>query len=92
MTPGTTAEDYTAQFEMLVGWTGFNNEALKDAYIQGLPNSILQRVFTQITLPKGLWNDISEVDISDLVAKAINTALNTQEKKGKAKEEAKVDF
>ena len=30
---GTTAEDYTAQFEMLAGQTGFNNEALEDAYI-----------------------------------------------------------
>ena len=39
---------------MLAGWTGFNDEALKDAYIRGLPNSILQKVFTQVTLPKGL--------------------------------------
>ena len=38
------------------------------------------------------WNDISEVDISDLVAKAINATLNAQETKGKAKEEAKADF
>ena len=183
-----------AQFGMLTGRTGFNDEALEDAYIQGLPNSILQKVFAQVTLPKGLdawktvvWNldhlhrglvelkhstgqmnpatgctsqvtgwpsqvttatgqstqvmvnpqtldsitpmnvdlqksqpethkcyncqkighlahncpephrqcahnDFSEVDISDLVAKAVNTALNTQETKGKAKEEAKADF
>ena len=33
MTPGTTAEDYTARFEMLAGQTGFNDEALEDAYI-----------------------------------------------------------
>ena len=33
MTPGTMAEDYTARFEMLAGRTGFNNEALEDAYI-----------------------------------------------------------
>ena len=39
---------------MLAGWTGFNDEALKDAYIRGLPNSILQKVFAQVTLPKGL--------------------------------------
>ena len=52
MTPGTMAEDYTAQFEMLAGWTGFNDKA-QDAYIRGLPNSILQKVFTQVTLPKG---------------------------------------
>ena len=37
-------------------------------------------------------NDISEVDISYLIAKAVNTTLNTQEKKAEAKEEAKVDF
>ena len=33
MTPSTMAEDYMAQFEMLVGWTGFNDKALEDAYI-----------------------------------------------------------
>ena len=33
MTPGTMAEDYTAQFKMLTGRTGFNNKALEDAYI-----------------------------------------------------------
>ena len=33
MTPGTTPEDYTAQFEMLAGWTSFNDEALEDAYV-----------------------------------------------------------
>ena len=54
MTPGTTAEDYTAQFEMLAGRTGFNNAALKDIYVQGLPNSILQKIFAQVTLPNGL--------------------------------------
>ena len=30
MTPGTTAEDYTAQFEMLTGRTSFNDTALED--------------------------------------------------------------
>ena len=33
MTPGTTAEDYSGRFEMLAGRTGFNDEALEDAYI-----------------------------------------------------------
>ena len=54
MTPGTTAEDYTARFEMLAGRTGFDNAALEDIYVRGLPNSILQKVFTQVTLPNGL--------------------------------------
>ena len=54
MAPGTTAEDYTAWFEMLAGRTGFNNAALEDIYIRGLPNSILQKIFTQVTLPNGL--------------------------------------
>ena len=45
---------------MLAGQTGFNNEALEDAYIRGLPNSILQKVFAQVTLPKGLdaWKTV----------------------------------
>ena len=60
MTPGTIAEDYTAQFKMLTGRTGFNNAALKDIYIQGLPNLILQKIFTQVTLPNGLaaWKTV----------------------------------
>ena len=32
MTPSMSADDYTAQFEMLPGQTGFNDEALQDAY------------------------------------------------------------
>ena len=54
MTPRTMAEGYTVQFEMLMGQTGFNNTALKDIYVQGLPNSILQKIFMQVTLPKAL--------------------------------------
>ena len=54
MAPGTTAEDYTARFEMLAGRTGFNDAALKDIYFWGLPNSILQKIFAQVTLPNGL--------------------------------------
>ena len=60
MTPGTMAEDYMARFEMLMGRTGFNDAALEDIYIQGLPNSILQKIFTQVTLPNGLaaWKTV----------------------------------
>ena len=36
MTLGMTAEEYTASFEMLTTWTGFNEAALKDTYIRGL--------------------------------------------------------
>ena len=60
MTPGTTAEDYTARFEMLTGRTGFNDAALEDIYVRGLPNSILQKIFTQVTLPNSLaaWKTV----------------------------------
>ena len=60
MTPGTMAEDYMAQFEMLAGRTGFNNTTLEDIYIRGLPNSILQEIFPQVTLPNGLaaWKTV----------------------------------
>jgi hypothetical protein len=60
MTPGTTAEDYTARFEMLAGRTGFNDAALEDIYVRGLPNSILQKIFVQVTLPQGLeaWKTV----------------------------------
>jgi len=54
MTPGTMAEDYTARFKMLAGRTGFNDTALEDIYIQGLPNSILQKIFAKVTLPNSL--------------------------------------
>ena len=33
MTPGMTAEEYTAKFEMLTGRTSFNKAALEDAYV-----------------------------------------------------------
>ena len=60
MAPGMTAEDYMARFEMLAGRTGFNNAALKDIYVRGLPNLILQKIFAQVTLPNGLaaWKTV----------------------------------
>ena len=64
MTPGTIPEDYMARFKMLVGLTGFNSEALEDTYIRGLPKSILQNVFTQVTLSKSL--DIWKMVIRNL--------------------------
>jgi len=56
MMPGMTAEEYTANFEMLTGRTGFNEAALEDAYVQGLPQSILLKVYSQASLPSGMDN------------------------------------
>ena len=49
-----------ARFEMLVGRTGFNDVALEDIYVQGLPNSILQKIFAQVTFPNSLaaWKTV----------------------------------
>src|SRR5882724_8703603 len=54
MTPGMMAEEYTASFEMLAAWTGFNKAALKDTYICGLPQVILPKVYSQTSLLSGL--------------------------------------
>src|SRR5882724_11553811 len=56
MTPGMTAEEYTANFEMLARQTGFNEAALEDAYVWGLPQSILLKVYSQTSLPAGMDN------------------------------------
>ena len=37
-TPGMTAEEYMANFEMLIRRAGFNEAALEDAYVKGSPN------------------------------------------------------
>src|SRR5882724_7074110 len=51
MTPGMTAEEHMANFEMISGRTGFNDAALEDAYVPGLPQSILLKVYSQTSLP-----------------------------------------
>jgi len=56
MTIGMMADKYTARFEMLAGRTGFNEVALEDAFFQGLPQSILFKVYSQTSLPSGLDN------------------------------------
>ena len=56
MMPGMTAEEYTANFEMLSRRTGFNKAALEDAYVQGLPQSILLKVYSQTSLLSGMDN------------------------------------
>src|SRR5882724_1737919 len=56
MMPGMTAEEYMANFEMLTGRTGFNEAALEDAYVRGLPQSILLKVYSWTSLPSGMDN------------------------------------
>src|SRR5882724_8713404 len=51
-----TAEEYTANFEMISGRTGFNDASLEDAYVQGLPQSILLKVYSQTSLLSGMDN------------------------------------
>src|SRR5882724_4851705 len=53
-TPGMMAEEYMASFEMLATRTGFNEAALEDTYIRGLPQAILLKVYSQTSLPSGL--------------------------------------
>ena len=45
---------------MLAGRTSFNDATLEDIYVRGLPNSILQKIFTQVTLPNSLaaWKTV----------------------------------
>ena len=50
MTTGMMANKYTAKFEMLVGRTGFNKVALEDTFVQGLPQFILFKVYSQTSL------------------------------------------
>src|SRR5882672_8064978 len=56
MTTGMTADEYMAKFEMLAGRTSFNEAALEDAFVRGLPQSILLKVYSQTSLPLGLDN------------------------------------
>src|SRR3979490_49484 len=59
MTSNMSADDYTAQFEILAGRTGFNDEALEDAYARGLPVMILDKIHAQPSLPSNLkaWKE-----------------------------------
>ena len=51
---GMMAEKYTVKFKTWAGRTGFKDTALEDAYIQGLPHSILPKVYSQTSLLSGL--------------------------------------
>ena len=60
MMVGMMAEEYTAKLEILAGRTRFNNTALENAYVQGLPHSILLKVYSNIMLLSGLndWKTV----------------------------------
>jgi len=58
MTRGMTAEEYTTAFEAISGRTGFNDEALMDAYEHGLLRNLVEKIHLD-TLPQSLqeWKD-----------------------------------
>jgi Retrotransposon gag protein len=58
MTQGMTAEEYTMAFEAISGKTGFNDEALMDAYEHGLLHNLVEKIHLD-TLPLSLqeWKD-----------------------------------
>ena len=51
MSVSMSADEYTAQFEILAERTNFNDVALEDAYSQGLSTAILDKIHAQLTLP-----------------------------------------
>jgi len=53
MMAGMTVGEYMANFEMLAGRTSFYEAALEDEFVQGLPKSILQKVYSQNLAP--IW-------------------------------------
>ena len=52
------ADKYKANFEMLTPRMGFNETTLEETFIQGLPQSILSKVYSQTSLLSSLdsWN------------------------------------
>ena len=56
MMTSMTVEEYMAKFEMLTGRTSFNEVALEDAFIQGIPQLILSKVYSHTSLLSGLDN------------------------------------
>src|SRR3979490_2695865 len=59
MMSNMSADDYTAQYKILAGIIGFNDEALEDAYVRGLPAMILDKIHAQPLLPSNLkaWKE-----------------------------------
>jgi len=58
---GMTANEYTAKFEVLVGRTSFNEAALEDSFIQGLPQLILQGLLSRMGFPTRLKSKRVEI-------------------------------
>jgi len=50
MMTGMTADEYMGNFEMLTRRTGFNEVALEDTFIWGLPQLILSKFYSQTSL------------------------------------------
>ena len=61
MSSSMSADEYTAQFEILAGRTHFNDAALEDAYSRGLSTAILDKIHAQPTLPVDLkaWKEVA---------------------------------
>ena len=59
MTSGMSADEYTAQFKILVARMSFNDPALEDAYSHGLTAMILDKNHAQPSLSKDLkaWKE-----------------------------------
>jgi len=80
MTTNMMADDYTAQFEILAGRTGFNDAALEDAYARGLPAIILDKIHAQPSLPSDLkaWKESArQIDRNHRRLVEIKKAQNT---------------
>ena len=54
MSLSMSADEYTAQFEILAGRTNFNDATLEDAYSRGLSTAILDKIHAQPTLSADL--------------------------------------
>ena len=73
VTPGTTAEDYTAQFEMLTGRTGFNDATLEDIYVWGLPIQLCRRFSLRLLSPMAWQHGRRLSKISTISTKALQS-------------------
>ena len=56
MMTGMRADEYTDKFEILTQRTSFIEATLEDAFVWGLPQSILSKVYSQTSLLSGFDN------------------------------------